>query len=139
MGLELFLHSADVSNPMKPFKICSAWAHRVLDEFFAQGDEETALCIPVGMLNDRSKVNRPGSQHGFINFLVSPLVHVSMALFHPLIPLGENMIENMLLWKEAWAEEVKPSADDINKKVQDIARLADEVDRLKARSAVTDH
>merc|ERR1712232_339961 len=32
---ELFLHLADVSNPLKPFRICKAWAWRVLDEFFA--------------------------------------------------------------------------------------------------------
>merc|ERR1719375_368403 len=39
----LFLHMADVSNPFKPFKDCVAWAWRVLDEFFAQGDEEKKL------------------------------------------------------------------------------------------------
>ncbi|CAJ1333897.1 unnamed protein product, partial [Effrenium voratum] len=37
--LELFLHFADVSNPLKPFPICKKWAWRVLDEFFEQGDE----------------------------------------------------------------------------------------------------
>ena len=61
MWLQLFLHFADVSNPLhligtsaypvesglircrlprKPFHICRAWAWRVLDEFFEQGDEE---------------------------------------------------------------------------------------------------
>ena len=30
------------------------------DEFFAQGDKEKELGIPVGMLNDRDKVNRCG-------------------------------------------------------------------------------
>ena len=29
-----------------------------MDEFFAQGDREKELEIPVGMLNDREKVNR---------------------------------------------------------------------------------
>ena len=29
-----------------------------MDEFFAQGDREKELNIPVGMLNDRGKVNR---------------------------------------------------------------------------------
>merc|ERR1712232_837180 len=54
---ELFLHLADVSNPLKPWSICKEWAGRVLDEFFAQGDEEKKLSLPVGMLNDRTKVN----------------------------------------------------------------------------------
>ena len=35
-----------------------AW--RVLEEFFNQGDEEKSLGLPVGMLNDRDKVNKPG-------------------------------------------------------------------------------
>ena len=33
-----------------------------VDEFFAQGDKEKELGIPVGMLNDRDKVNRRGQQ-----------------------------------------------------------------------------
>ena len=28
----------DVSNPLKPFNLSKAWAMRVLDEFFQQGD-----------------------------------------------------------------------------------------------------
>lgn len=31
----------------------------MLDEFFEQGDEEKRLSLPVGMLNDREKINRP--------------------------------------------------------------------------------
>jgi len=42
----LFLHLADVSNSSKPFDICRAWAWRVLDEFFAQGDAEKELGLP---------------------------------------------------------------------------------------------
>ena len=38
LWMELFLHLADVSNPLKPFKLCHAWAMRVLEEFFLQGD-----------------------------------------------------------------------------------------------------
>merc|ERR1712176_213363 len=102
MWLELFLHVADVSNPLKPFSICRPWAWRVLDEFFAQGDEEKRLGLPVGMLNDRDKVNRPGSQHGFINFLVSPLVVGSVRLFPPLHPLTTQMALNLEQWKITW-------------------------------------
>ena len=88
---------ADISNSLKPFVtwchspniflfipipssqetltlICSKWASVVLDEFFLQGDKEKELGIPVQMLNDRDKVNRPFSQIGFIEFIVSPLL-----------------------------------------------------------------
>merc|ERR1712050_325898 len=99
LWLELFLHLADVSNPLKPFKTCHTWAQRVLDKFFDQGDEEKQLGIPVGMLNDRDKVNRPGSQHGFINFLVAPLVTGSVRVFPALQPLANQMLANMDGWK----------------------------------------
>ncbi|CAE8613287.1 unnamed protein product, partial [Polarella glacialis] len=67
------LHTADIANPMKPWDLCEFLADRCLEEFFAQGDQEKALGIPVQMLNDRDKVNRPNSQVGFIEFVISPL------------------------------------------------------------------
>merc|ERR1719476_1238938 len=79
--LQLILHMSDISTPLKPFWISKQWATRVQDEFFAQGDEEKRLGIPVGMLNDREKVNRAGSEHGFISFLVSPLMFASVGCF----------------------------------------------------------
>jgi len=32
--MEAILHAADVSNPIKPFKIYEKWATRVLNEFW---------------------------------------------------------------------------------------------------------
>merc|ERR1719409_2529779 len=93
--LQLFLHLADVSNPLRPFDITSYWAHKCLDEFFDQGDDEKRLGLPIGMLNDRDKINRPGSQHGFINFLVAPLVFGTVKIFRTLHPLSETMGRNL--------------------------------------------
>merc|ERR1712232_956559 len=107
--LQLFLHLADVSNPLKPFSICEPWAYRVLDEFFLQGDEEKRLGLPVGMLNDRDKVNRPGSQHGFINFLVAPLTMNAVRIFHPLYPLARHLVQNLAAWRNLWVEEAQPT------------------------------
>merc|ERR1712176_308486 len=78
---QLILHLSDVSSPCKPFNVCKAWAARVQAEFFGQGDEEKLLAIPVGMLNDRDKVNPPSAEHGFINFLVAPLVIATVSVF----------------------------------------------------------
>ena len=73
--MNALLHCADIGNPMKsaleigliglmlrPWEICYQLAHLCLDEFFAQGDMEKERGIPVQMLNDREKVNRPNSQ-----------------------------------------------------------------------------
>mmetsp|Transcript_50230 Transcript_50230/g.113149 ORF Transcript_50230/g.113149 Transcript_50230/m.113149 type:complete len:1052 (-) Transcript_50230:26-3181(-) len=131
--LQLFLHFADVSNPLKPFEVCRDWAWRVLDEFFAQGDAEKTLGVPVGMLNDREKVNRPGSQHGFINFLVSPLVLGTVKIFHPLLPLATQMVENLRHWHDMWALDSAPPEEDVMKREADIQKVHDVVRALEQR------
>ena len=81
--VNLMLHVADISNSMKPFRICRIWAWQVLEEFFNQGDQEKKLGVPVQALNDRDKVNRAFSQVGFIEFLVSPLIFVVIKVRWP--------------------------------------------------------
>jgi len=118
--MNLFLHVCDVSNPLKPFGICHKWAHRVLDEFFMQGDEEKSRGLPVGMLNDRDKINRPGSQHGFINFLVAPLVRHTVKIFPTLHELTTQMTINLQEWRNLWVKEVHPKPEDVAKKDNEI-------------------
>merc|ERR1711862_162664 len=131
--LEVLLHMADISTPLKPFWISKQWATRVQDEFFAQGDEEKRLGIPVGMLNDRDKVNRMGSEHGFINFLVAPLIYPTVGVFPGLTLMAETMCDDMEEWKKLWVE-TGPSADEIPKREKDIETARTTVAGLKDRS-----
>eukprot|EP00929_Paragymnodinium_shiwhaense_P055346 TRINITY_DN27732_c0_g2_i1.p1 TRINITY_DN27732_c0_g2~~TRINITY_DN27732_c0_g2_i1.p1 ORF type:complete len:870 (+),score=176.97 TRINITY_DN27732_c0_g2_i1:76-2685(+) len=131
--LELFLHLADVSNPLKPFEICKAWAWRVLDEFFAQGDKEKELGIPVGMLNDRDKINRPGSQHGFINFLVAPLVFSTVEVFPSLHQLSSQMASNLQEWMNTWAQDAQPTEEALAKKEADVKKVREKAEQLRKR------
>jgi len=132
--LQLFLHLADVSNPLKPWRVCHSWAWRVLDEFFAQGDEEKRLGLPVGMLNDREKINRPHSQHGFIKFLVAPFATISVRLFPVLHPLTTNMANNFQQWRDVWASESSPSAEELKPIDDDAAKMSIDAQQLVARS-----
>jgi len=129
----LLLHLCDVSTPLKPWEISRSWATRVQDEVFAQGDEEKRLGIPVGMLNDRDKVSRSGSEHGFINFLVAPLICGAVSLLPPLHHLAVQMVENMQAWKELWVTETNPSTEDIAKRDADIEKVKEHVEKLRAR------
>jgi hypothetical protein len=129
----LFVHAADISNPVKPFIICKKWANLILDEFFSQGDAEKEAGIPVQMLNDRDSVNRPNSQIGFIEFLVAPLFFVSAQLLPDLRPLAVMCVENAEHWVTEWqmTKLPKPSEDEV-KGVQDrmgklAARLRDKL------------
>lgn len=132
--MEVFLHFADVSNPLKPFKMCHAWAWRVLEEFFNQGDTEKELGLPVGMLNDRDKINRPGSQHGFINFMVAPFVLNTVKVFPSLHSVYTQMGENLEQWRHMWVAEVKPSEEEIAKKDADVQKIKDTALELRKRT-----
>lgn len=129
--IKVMLHLADISNPVKPFAVYRQWAARVLDEFFAQGDEEKRLGIPVGMLNDREKVSMPGSEHGFINFLVAPLLTSFVRIFPTIFPLAEQMTCNLESWSDVWVEEADPSLEDRAKRESDIQAVKDTVMKLR--------
>jgi len=113
--MNLYLHFADVSNSCKPWSICQDWAGRVLEEFFQQGDQERQLGIPLGMLNDRTKVNRPFSQIGFIEFMIVPLVACKVKLFPSLFENAELLSHNLQEWNKIWVEEVGPSDEERDK------------------------
>jgi len=123
--VKLFLHVADISNSMKPFRICRIWAWQVLEEFFLQGDAEKRLAVPVQALNDREKVNRAFSQVGFIEFLVSPLLFVVIKVLPPTEPNAEQMLQNVKTWHQHWLSETKPPPSEAEKKAlsERIAKL----------------
>merc|ERR1719183_343336 len=89
LSLNALLHCSDMGNPMKPWVLAERIAYLCLDEFFAQGDKEKAAGIPVQVLNDRDKVNRPNSQIGFIEFIITPMVEATVRLFPTLDSMAE--------------------------------------------------
>jgi len=111
LAINAMLHGADVGNPMKPWALAQTLAHLCVDEFFAQGDLEKAAGIPVQMLNDREKVNRPNSQLGFIEFVIAPLAEAIVHLFPQLGGLATNLGENVQHWMDVWVEEVHPNEE----------------------------
>lgn len=106
--LKLLLHMSDISNPMKPFRVCRIWASQVFEEFFQQGDMEQKLGVPVQAMNDRRKVNRAFSQVGFIEFMVSPLVFGALKILPPLEATAEVLVQNAKAWYDVWLKDTKP-------------------------------
>merc|ERR1719217_1762107 len=131
--MNLVLHSADVSNPCKNWDICELWAYFVLDEFFAQGDQEKTMGLPVQMLNDRDKVNKPNSQIGFIEFLVSPLINAQVRLFPNLFELGANLGQNLEYWENVWINESKPNEEEKGKVRTRVDRVQKNMEDAKHR------
>mmetsp|Transcript_49527 Transcript_49527/g.77224 ORF Transcript_49527/g.77224 Transcript_49527/m.77224 type:complete len:1177 (+) Transcript_49527:90-3620(+) len=120
---KLFLHTADISNPMKPFRICRIWAWKILEEMFIQGDKELELAIPVQALNNREKVNRPMSQVGFIEFLVAPLAFAFAKVIPPFDGCLEQLIDNVKRWQEVWVTETQPNDDERKPVEERVAKL----------------
>jgi len=126
--VNVMLHVADISNSMKPFRICRIWAWQVLEEFFLQGDAEKRLGVPVQALNDREKVNRAFSQVGFIEFLVHPLLFAVNKVLPPTETLLEQLIQNAKVWQQQWLTETRPPPGEAEKRA-----LADRVTKLEQK------
>jgi len=114
--VNLFLHTADISNCMKPFRISRIWAWQMLEEFFLQGDAEAKLGVPMQALNDRHAVNRPFSQVGFIEYLVSPLTFAVMKVLPQTEHLAIQMLQNARSWQKQWENEKTQQPTESEKK-----------------------
>jgi 3',5'-cyclic-nucleotide phosphodiesterase/cAMP-specific phosphodiesterase 4 len=73
LALELAIKCADIAHGAKRLEIHKKWTGHVTKEFFAQGDKEKKLGIPVSPLCDRETVVIANSQKGFLSFLVLPI------------------------------------------------------------------
>ena len=90
--LELIVHSADISNPTKPFNIYFKWAKLVVEEFSQQGDKEKALGLTCTF--DRKKIKLNISQISFIDYVVESFVSLYVTIFPDLKFLHNNIINN---------------------------------------------
>jgi len=100
--LETGLHASDVSNPCKPRLIMLGWTERVLEEFWAQGDEEQKLNLEVSPLCDRQSGQKsiPKGQIGFINFVVMPLFSPIVQLVPEVKAAVDMLQQNKAFWEE---------------------------------------
>jgi len=90
--MNLLVHSADISNPTKPFDIYFKWAKLVVNEFYDQGDQEKKLGLKCSC--DRNKVTIYQSQLGFINFIELPYFSLFVELFPKLKFYNDQLISN---------------------------------------------
>ena len=99
--LRLLLHAADVSNNARSTKIASQWTERLMEEFYAQGDLERELGLPVTPIMDRHSCSVARVQIGFIDVVARPLFVAVCEL------VGEGLefvLEQMDANRESWAQ-----------------------------------
>merc|ERR1712232_919290 len=71
--LQIAMKCADLGHLALDWTLHLKWVRRLECEFFAQGDREKQLGLPVSFLMDREKPGASKSQVGFFNFVVLPL------------------------------------------------------------------
>ncbi|KAJ1551992.1 cAMP-specific 3',5'-cyclic phosphodiesterase 4C, partial [Nowakowskiella sp. JEL0078] len=78
--LQMIIKCADVSNPTKAWPLYEEWIHRIIAEWYVQGDKERELGLPISAYCDRYAPPAPPGQHphqssqqGFIEFIVAPM------------------------------------------------------------------
>jgi len=70
--MQMALKCADVAHPSKPWHLHEKWSSLIVEEFFAQGDQEKKQNLQISPLCDRQTNNIPKSQCDFIDFVVRP-------------------------------------------------------------------
>jgi len=111
--LTFALHAADISNPCKPRKIMMDWTQRVNLEFWAQGDEERRLNLPISRMCDRQQGvgSIPTGQFLFIKHVVEPHMSALVKLCPEASLLTTSLEDNKAFWQEK--EKEKASFDDL--------------------------
>ena len=90
--LKLVIHSADISNSARPYKIYIKWAKLVFEEFCLQGDKEKKLGLP--MLCDREK-SFSFYQLSFLVNVIQPFMNLYIIIFHDLGFIDDNLQSNI--------------------------------------------
>ncbi|TPX33902.1 hypothetical protein SmJEL517_g03294 [Synchytrium microbalum] len=114
---KMCIKCADVGNPTKSWHIYEQWTEKVLQEFFAQGDQEKAMGLPVSPYCDRDIVNIPACQIGFIEFICIPL-YEAFDSFVPIPAVLENLTSNRSHWVKL-RDEQRPKEEKSNSSPKD--------------------
>jgi hypothetical protein len=103
--LEMCLHMADISNCCRSWEVTRRIGALLEEEFFAQGDDEKLLKLPVMPLCNRETDSLAAGQSFWIPKIVLPM----LLLFIPLLPddAGEPLEKNCKLNQDNWAKLVE--------------------------------
>jgi cAMP-specific phosphodiesterase len=100
--LQMLIKAADISNVTKPFHISSAWAERVTEEFYNQGDREKESGIDdVPAMFDRDAgLKLADGQIGFIDFVAKPFFATLASFDSGMQPWLDQLQQNVQTWRE---------------------------------------
>eukprot|EP01105_Mastigella_eilhardi_P020093 TRINITY_DN4766_c0_g1_i6.p1 TRINITY_DN4766_c0_g1~~TRINITY_DN4766_c0_g1_i6.p1 ORF type:complete len:108 (+),score=24.07 TRINITY_DN4766_c0_g1_i6:86-409(+) len=104
--LGIAIKCSDVSNPCRSVSVCKAWADRVTNEFYLQGDEERLRGLPISAFMDRTKPGLARCQKTFCEIVVGPLYEAWSKVLASTAVCLANLEQNVVEWKRIEGEEV---------------------------------
>lgn len=130
---------ADVCNPVKNRDLCSEWAKRISEEYFAQTDEEKKRGLTPSLpLFDRHTCNLPKSQSSFIDWFLIDMCE-AWHEFCGIDELVDNLHRNRTYWKLLEAHGIKNLEELENETVlqqQIDAELEEEFNRIPPENEI---
>jgi len=101
--MQMAMKCADLGHLALGWDMHCCWVQLLEAEFFAQGDREKALGLPVSFLMDREKAGASDTQIGFFNFVVLPLFRTLARAAPGARPMLDAVEENYVRWQEVEA------------------------------------
>jgi len=98
--LQMAMKCSDLGHLALDWDLHGAWVRRLESEFFAQGDKETALGMPVSFLMDRKKPGASSTQIGFFDFVVLPLFQTLIRAAPAACPVMLSIKANYGRWRD---------------------------------------
>lgn len=101
----IMLHAADLSNPVRPYRLSEFWSKCISEEFNNQVKREKSLGMPFMefMVVDNEKALCKG-EIGFASFVVAPMWRAIAVVFPVLHHLEAQLDANVDTWKERMAK-----------------------------------
>ncbi len=132
--IEMALHCADISNPVKDISIYKKWVMVVMTEFYQQGDKERELGMAISPMFDRNNSSVTKTQCGFIDFIIRPIYRV----WGEFIPeLNDTFNKNMdagkaFDWDTFYKEGAKQASNSIAEEEGDVQAPPEMVESASA-------
>eukprot|EP00741_Cyanophora_paradoxa_P015712 tig00020904_g15169.t1 len=98
--LNMALKVADLGNAARTEALHLEWVHRVMSEFFLQGDDERSLGLNISPYCDRQTDQTPKCQIGFMEFLALPLFSAWSQKFPGAAPIARHTETNRRHWQQ---------------------------------------
>lgn len=98
---KVILHSADLSNPTRPWELTLSWGRLVGEEFESQVFKETELGISVStFMHCETEEERANNEIGFIKGLIVPWWDTVSSAFSDLGFINSNISKNITHYQE---------------------------------------